>query len=61
MTTPARLTAWRCPTCRTLLMRLALGPGSVVEVKCSKCNTLTTIEQPVERGRPAPPMRLVRA
>lgn len=32
----------RCPTCNRLLMRLC--PGSIVEVKCNKCKTLTSYD-----------------
>jgi phage FluMu protein Com len=35
-----RLVEWRCPKCRRLLGRVALGPRSVIEVKCEKCGTL---------------------
>lgn len=36
----AALREWRCPKCRKLLARLRLAPGSVVEIKCGKCNTI---------------------
>lgn len=35
-----RLEPWRCVGCGTLQMELWLGPGSVVRVKCRKCNTV---------------------
>jgi hypothetical protein len=35
---PARLAVWRCPNCGTILAKLALGPGSLVEIKCARCN-----------------------
>jgi hypothetical protein len=34
------LTHWRCPKCNTLLAALRLMPGSVVEIKCYRCNAL---------------------
>lgn len=34
------LTIWRCPKCGTMLAKLRLTPGSLVEIKCAKCNTL---------------------
>jgi len=37
---PPPLIAWRCPKCSTMLARLRLSPGSVVEIKCYRCNAL---------------------
>lgn len=39
-----RLDVWRCPKCGTILAKLRLAPGSVIEVKCARCNTLTVRE-----------------
>ena len=36
------LTAWRC-TCGRLLAFIRLGPGSVLNQKCGKCNKLNVI------------------
>jgi LSD1 subclass zinc finger protein len=38
------LTTWRCPKCGRILAKLHLTRGSVVEVKCGSCNTLTIKE-----------------
>lgn len=35
---------WICTNCGTKLMRLYLAPGSVVEVKCPRCNCVATRE-----------------
>lgn len=34
------LTQWRCPHCGRRLGDLKLAPGSIVEIKCSSCNTI---------------------
>jgi hypothetical protein len=33
----------RCPCCSRILCRQRLAPGSVVEIKCGSCNTMTVI------------------
>jgi phage FluMu protein Com len=33
---------WRCPKCGGKLAKLALAPGSTLEIKCSRCNTLAS-------------------
>lgn len=38
------LYAWRCPCCGTILAKLALAPGSVVEIKCRRCNVTAVRE-----------------
>ena len=42
-TEPA-LRPWRCPRCNAMLARLALRPGSVVEIKCARCNAVAIKE-----------------
>ncbi len=32
------LKTWRCPKCGTILAKLCLVKGSVVEIKCGRCN-----------------------
>jgi len=41
------LDTWRCPNCSRILAKLALAPGSVVEVKCGSCNRFSTRETPL--------------
>ncbi len=36
----ADLRPFRCPRCDTLLARIRLTPGSVVEIKCGRCKAL---------------------
>lgn len=38
------LDIWRCPKCGTILAKLRLVQGSVVEIKCARCNTFATKE-----------------
>lgn len=33
---------WRCGTCHTILAKINLAPGSIVEVKC-KCNAFNVL------------------
>lgn len=40
------LAEWRCPKCGRLLGRIALGPRSVIEVKCEKCGALVQVHEP---------------
>jgi ribosomal protein S27E len=43
--TPSRpLEAWRCPSCGRVLMKLALAPGSIVEIKCHSCKAFAVRE-----------------
>lgn len=39
------LVEWRCPNCGALFMKLKLGPGSMIEVKCRTCNTVAVRER----------------
>jgi len=41
---PLPLIVWRCPSCGNVLARIALKPGSVVEIKCKRCKTIATKE-----------------
>lgn len=41
---PRSLDVWRCSKCNRILARVALSPGSAVEIKCSVCNTFATKE-----------------
>jgi len=41
---PPALKPWRCPSCGGMLARMHLTPGSVVEIKCHRCNALVTKE-----------------
>lgn len=41
---PSALVIWRCPKCGTILAKLYLARGSVVEVKCARCNTFAVKE-----------------
>jgi len=41
---PRSLEAWRCPGCGRVLMRLALTPGSIVEIKCHSCKVFAVRE-----------------
>ena len=36
------LIVFRCPKCGSVLARLMLVRGSVVEIKCKKCKTVVT-------------------
>ena len=38
------LTVWRCPSCGTILAKVKLAPGSVIEVKCYRCNQFAVKE-----------------
>jgi hypothetical protein len=40
----ALLVAWRCPSCNALLAKIHLTAGSVLEIKCARCNTIATKE-----------------
>lgn len=44
---PPPLVILRCPTCQNRLADIRLAPGSLVAIKCAKCNTM------VERSRAA--------
>lgn len=46
-TPPPPLVILRCPTCHNRLADIRLAPGSLVAIKCAKCNTM------VERSRAA--------
>ena len=39
-----RLVPWRCPSCGSMLARIALEPGSVIEIKCARCNAVAIKE-----------------
>lgn len=41
---PPVLVVWRCPSCRQFLARMALAPGSTVEIKCPRCGVLAVKE-----------------
>lgn len=47
---PTPLHAWRCQSCGRLLATLRLMPGSVLQIKCERCNTLNALEvvQPID-------------
>ena len=38
------LIPWRCPSCNTILAKVSLRPGSVIEIKCPRCNAMATKE-----------------
>jgi len=40
ITITVELRPFRCPRCGTLLAKLRLTAGSVVEIKCSRCNAM---------------------
>lgn len=42
--TDKRPMPWRCPSCGTMLAKIALSPGSVVEIKCPRCRVMATKE-----------------
>lgn len=42
-TSRSDLQTYRCYNCRTILGKMALAPGSVVEIKC-KCNVFNMIQ-----------------
>ena len=35
---------WRCPHCGALLAKVRLAPGSLVAVKCYRCNQRSALE-----------------
>lgn len=48
-TASSALDTWRCPRCGTVLVKLRLAPGSLVEAKCKRCGTFSQIETVEER------------
>ena len=34
---PIELTAVRCPKCGRMLAKVALAPGSIIEIQCKSC------------------------
>jgi len=45
----AELEVWNCPRCGHVLAKLKLTPGSVVQVRCKRCNTFSEKEMVEER------------
>jgi phage FluMu protein Com len=41
---PVRLEAYRCSVCGSLLARMRLTPGSMIELYCGKCKKHRTVE-----------------
>jgi rubrerythrin len=41
---PKPLDVWRCPSCHTILAKVRLSRGSVVEIKCPRCNSFAVRE-----------------
>lgn len=44
-----KLDIWHCPRCGTILGKLRLAPGSLVELKCKRCGAFSQREQVEER------------
>ena len=36
---------WHCGTCNTIIARMIVESGSVVEIKCKKCGTLNRVDR----------------
>jgi len=45
----AELEVWRCPRCPTVLAKVLLVPGSVVEIRCKRCGMFCRLEKAEER------------
>lgn len=41
---PPQPAPWRCPRCGGLLAKVYLSPGSILQIKCGRCNALVTKE-----------------